>query len=129
MRVDRRRVGLAVNAARDRHERLRVTPHAVLADVEPLDLVAGADAQADGLVDDPEQAVAEREHGDERRGDGRRLRAQLVQAPGVEEAALPDAVELGQRRDREEAAAESAPDARYTVGRQRTAGGVAVDVL
>src|SRR5450759_2005280 len=90
-----RRVSGTVDAAGYRHERFGVAPHAVLADVEPVHLFASRDAQADGLLDDPEERVAEDEHRHERSRNGNRLRAELVEAAGVEEAALTDAVELG----------------------------------
>ncbi len=44
-----------VGAAGDRHELLRVAPHAVLADVEAVELVTLGDAQADRLLDQPEE--------------------------------------------------------------------------
>src|SRR5947208_16937631 len=97
MRVDGGRIRLAVDTARHGHERFGVSPHAVLADVEALHLLTHADAQANGLLDDPEKPVAEHEHSYERRDDGNNLDAKLVEAPGVEKAALADAVELRQR--------------------------------
>src|SRR6266576_4944849 len=108
MGVYGRRVRLTVDAAWHRHERLRVTPHTVLADVQSLELFAGGHAQPDCLLDDPEEAVAEGEDSRERDHDRDRLRAKLVEAPRVEEAALAHAVELRQRRDGEQAAAERA---------------------
>src|SRR6266567_2232391 len=119
VRVDRRCIGRPVNAPWHRHERFGVAPHAVFADVQAFHLLARRDAEADGLLDDPEEPVAEDEHGQERCRHGDRLGTKLVQAAGVEEATLADAVELGERRDGEQAAAESAPDAGQAVGRQR----------
>ena len=92
----------------------------MLADIQSFHLLACADAEADGLLDDPEQAIAEHEHRHERRGDRNRLRAQLVEAAGVEKAALADGVELRQGGDREEAAAQRAPDSGKPVRRKRT---------
>src|SRR5437588_12076417 len=91
--IDCGRVRWSVDAARHWHERLGVTPHAVLTDVETLHLLAGRNPQADGLLDDPEQSVAEDEDGDERSADGDRLRSQLVKAARVKQAPLTDAVE------------------------------------
>src|ERR1700682_411248 len=96
MRVDRRSVRRPVDPARHRHERLWVTPHAVFADVQAFHLLARGDAQADSLLDDPEERVAEHENGDEGSANGDRLRAELAEAAGVEEAALTDAIELRQ---------------------------------
>src|ERR1700681_4970686 len=92
MRVYGGHVSGAVDPARDRHERFRVAPHAVLADVEPVHLFTRRNAQADGLLDDPEQRVAEDKDRHERGGDSNRLSTKLVKAAGVEEAALTDAV-------------------------------------
>src|SRR5216684_601541 len=113
--VDGGCIRLPVDAAWHGHERLRVAPHTVLADVEAFHFLARRDAQADGLLDDPEQAVAEHENGDERCRDSDRLRPKLVEIARVEQAALADAVELRQRRHGEQAAAERAPDPGHTV--------------
>src|SRR3954451_8161569 len=51
-----------VLAARDRHEALRVAPHAVLRDVEAVALLLLGDAQPVGLLDQPEHRVGNREH-------------------------------------------------------------------
>src|ERR1700682_5805163 len=118
MRIDGGRVRRAIDPARHGHERLWVTPHAVLADVQTFHLLAGGDAQADGFLDDPEEPVAEHKHSHEGSRDRDRLGSELVKAAGVEEATLADAVELGQRRGREQTAAERAPDSCESVRRQ-----------
>ena len=94
MRVDGGEPGWPVDAAGHRHERFRVSPHAVLADVEALHLFRRRDPQADRLLDGPEESVAEDEHRGEAGRDRDRLRAQLMEAAGVEQATLADAVEL-----------------------------------
>src|SRR5437867_3718475 len=96
----------AMVMAGHRHERLGVAPHPVLADVKTLHLVGGAGAQTDSLLDGPEQPVAQGEDSRERNRDGDRLGAELVEAPGVEQPALADSVELGQRGDGEQARSE-----------------------
>src|SRR5713226_10569325 len=116
--VDGGCIRLPVDAAWHGHERLRVAPHTVLADVEAFHFLARRDAQADGLLDDPEQAVAEHENGDEGGRHGDRLRPELVEIARVEQAALSDTIELGQRGYGEQAAAERAPDPGHTMGGQ-----------
>src|SRR5438477_2953337 len=118
VRVDCRSVSRAVDAARHRHERLGVTPHAVLADVQTLHLLPCRDAQTDCLLDDPEKPVAENEDGDEGGPHRDGLRTELVKAARVEKSALADAVELRQRGSCEETAAERDPDAGHAVCRQ-----------
>src|SRR5258706_11463675 len=61
-------------------ELLRVAPHAVLVDVETLELLARRDAEADGLLACQEHAAAgdEHERGDD--DDAERLDAALVRA-------------------------------------------------
>src|ERR1043165_2000639 len=120
VRVHSRRVRLPVDPARHRHETLRITPHAVLADVEPFQLLAGRDAKSDGLLDDPEQAIAQDEDARESDHDRDRLRAELVEASRVEQATLANAVDPGEGGHREQATAERAPDARQAVSRKRT---------
>src|ERR1700674_1221198 len=115
MRVNSRCISRTVNASGHRHERFRVAPHAVLADVEPFHLFTSGDTQADSLLDNPEQAIAEHKHCDERGSDGYRLGPQLVEAAGVEKTTRADAIELGQRGRREEATAQGAPDPGHTV--------------
>src|SRR5437762_14297773 len=90
----------------------------MLADIQAFRLLASRNAQADGLLDDPEQPVAQDEHRDEGSADGDRLRAQLVKAARVEKSALADAVELSQRGGREESAAEGAPNPGQSVRRK-----------
>src|ERR1700738_4786905 len=81
-------VRLPVHASWNRHEGLRVAPHSVLADVQTFHLLACRDTQADRLLDDPEDPVAEHEHRRERGAERDRLRPELVEAARVEEAAL-----------------------------------------
>src|SRR6267143_792681 len=119
VRVDRRCISRPVDATWNRHERLRVSPHAVLADVETFHLLARRHAEADRLLDDPEERIAEDEDGREGNPDRDRLCSQLAEAAGIEETALAYAVELGQRRHSEQAAAERAPDAGQAVRWQR----------
>src|ERR1700732_1167209 len=104
MWVYSRSIRRAVDPSGHRHERFGIAPHAVLADVQAFQLFARRHAEADGLFDDPEQAVAEDEYRDERSRHGDGLRTELVKAAGVKQTALTDAVELGQRRRRAEAA-------------------------
>src|SRR6266478_8724750 len=106
VRVDRRCISRPIDTTWNRHERFRVSPHAVLADVETFHLLARRDAEADRLLDDPEEREAEHEHG--REGNRHRdcLCSELAEATRVEETALAYAVELGQRRHSEQAAAE-----------------------
>src|SRR5829696_10411558 len=93
-----------------RDELLRVAVHAVLGDVQARLLGLGVDAQADRLLDRPERADGEHEHGDERGGHADRLDPELLEGARVEQAGLADAVELGQPRGREQAAGQRAPD-------------------
>src|SRR6266478_2143194 len=109
VRVDRRCISRPIDTTWNRHERFRVSPHAVLADVETFHLLARRDAEADRLLDDPEERVAEHEHGREGDRDRDRLRSKLAEAPCIEETALTYAVELGERRHCEQAAAERSP--------------------
>src|SRR5207302_5658503 len=102
------RVGMDVRAARHRHEVLRLPPPAVLADVEPVQLVARADTQTDGLLDRPEAREGKREDGDERDAHCERLRAELTEAPRVDEPALANRVELRQHGIGEETARQGA---------------------
>src|SRR5229473_3732018 len=115
MWVHRGGISRPVHAAWDGHERLRVSPHAVLADVEPFHLLSRRNAQADGLLDDPEESIAEHEYCCERCHHRDRLRPELVEIARVEQAALTDTVELRQCRHSEQAAAERAPDPGHTV--------------
>ena len=67
----------------------------------------------------PERGVAGDEDAGEHDDDAERLVAELAERARVDEAALADGVELRQRRQREEAARERAPDAAQAVRRQR----------
>src|ERR1700680_4354917 len=114
------RVRVYVGSPGHRHELLGVAPHAVLADVEPVDLVALADAQADGLLDDPEEPKAEREHGDKGSAHRGSLGAELLEAARVDKATLADPVERGELGIGEQTARERTPDAGETVSAECT---------
>src|SRR4051812_18323505 len=102
-----------------REELLGIAPHAVLVDVEALELLLRAHAQANRLLAEVEDGDARGEHerGHDRDAEG--LDAELVEAAAVEEAARAHAVELGERRRAEEAARERAPDAAHAVSGDR----------
>src|SRR5260370_8512384 len=117
--VDRGRISRRVDAAWDWYKGLGVSPHAVRADVERFHLLPRRYAEADSLLDDPEEPIAEHEHRCERCDHRDRLRPELVEIARVEQAALPDAVELRQPRYGEKAAAERAPDPGQSVSAQR----------
>src|ERR687897_803185 len=61
-RASCRRGGLVVLVAGHRHELLRVAPHAVLDDVEPVALLLGRHAQPVDRLDGEEDREADREH-------------------------------------------------------------------
>src|SRR5258708_5829683 len=102
-----------------RHELFGISPHAVLADVKTVDLVAVAGAQAPGVFDGKEDGEAEDEHGGEADAHRQRLGAELVEAVRVDQAALADVVELGEDGIAEQAARQRAPDAGETVSAER----------
>src|SRR5436190_340723 len=67
-----------VLAARDRHEPLRIAPHAVLGDVETVALLLFGDTQAVGGLDQTEDRVRHTEHRGERSRDTESLDQELV---------------------------------------------------
>ena len=90
-------VGLQADVGRTGHEVRVGAGHAVLGDVQALDLLFRGDPQADGLVDEFEH----QEHHEHRIGrdryDSQRLHAQVGSAAAVEQAAFRVEQAVGQR--------------------------------
>src|SRR4029077_4156836 len=98
-------------------ELLGIAPHAVLVDVEALELFLRGHAQADRLLAGGEDSDAggEDECGDD--GDAEGLHAELVETTAVEQARLADAVRTRECGCREETARERAPDPAHAMPR------------
>src|SRR4051794_17548235 len=91
------------------------TPRGRLMTQKTAQLAVNTAVNAAGTPNRADAAVAGGDRGRERGGDADRVAAERRERAGVEQAAVSDAVVLGQVGRREQPAREGAPDARHAV--------------